>query len=67
MPLPLPLPLPLLLSLLLSLLLLLPPPLTLARTVQPWQQTMTGTCWTDASCNRSLVVSHGGDWTLDAP
>jgi hypothetical protein len=81
------------------LLLLLAPLLHLdaARTVYPWQQTMTGnacflspnshlhptsairlplpqtlnpfsgTCWTDATCNRSLVVSHGGDWNLDAP
>jgi glycerophosphoryl diester phosphodiesterase len=26
-----------------------------------------GTCWTDPACNRSLVVSHGGDWNLVAP
>jgi glycerophosphoryl diester phosphodiesterase len=42
-------------------------PTAFTRTVYPWQQSMTGTCWTDTSCNRSLIVSHGGDWTLDAP
>jgi hypothetical protein len=28
---------------------------------------LPGTCWTDAACNRSLIVSHGGDWNLVAP
>lgn len=56
--------LPVIISVLLSLLL---PQVAVARTVYPWQQTMTGTCWTDPACNRSLVVSHGGDWNLDAP
>ena len=26
----------------------------------PWQTSLS-TCWTNASCNRALIVGHGGD------
>ncbi|MGZ3427208.1 MAG: glycerophosphodiester phosphodiesterase family protein [Polyangia bacterium] len=26
-----------------------------------------GVCWTDASCTRAMIVSHGGDWDVKAP
>ena len=29
----------------------------------PWQTSLTN-CWTDATCKRALVVSHGGDWNI---
>ena len=25
------------------------------------------TCWTDASCARAMIVSHGGDWDIKSP
>lgn len=28
----------------------------------PWRITMKGTCWTNVSCTRAMIVSHGGDW-----
>ena len=28
----------------------------------PWRISMRHTCWTNVSCNRAMVVSHGGDW-----
>jgi hypothetical protein len=30
----------------------------------PWRTGMTGpdSCWTNVTCNRALIVSHGGDW-----
>jgi len=30
----------------------------------PWRTRMTGpdSCWTNVTCNRALIVSHGGDW-----
>jgi glycerophosphoryl diester phosphodiesterase len=30
-------------------------------------RTSLGVCWTDATCRRALLVSHGGDWTLTVP
>ncbi|HEX6837243.1 MAG TPA: hypothetical protein VF334_11755, partial [Polyangia bacterium] len=24
-------------------------------------------CWTDATCPRAMLVSHGGDWDVKAP
>jgi glycerophosphoryl diester phosphodiesterase len=29
--------------------------------------TATNSCWTNVSCNRALIVSHGGDWGLLYP
>ncbi len=41
-----------------------------ARTVPPyhgsWQLSLKN-CWTDPSCKRALVLSHGGDWDADLP
>ncbi|MCU1278295.1 MAG: hypothetical protein JWM53_1841, partial [bacterium] len=31
-----------------------------------WHNSL-GVCWTDATCPRALVVSHGGDWDVKAP
>ncbi len=30
-------------------------------------RTSLGVCWTDATCRRALIVSHGGDWTAAVP
>ena len=30
-------------------------------------RTSLGVCWTDPSCRRALIVSHGGDWDLSVP
>ena len=30
-------------------------------------RTSLGVCWTDPTCRRALIVSHGGDWTLTIP
>jgi len=32
-----------------------------------WRTNMTGQCWTNSSCDRALIVSHGGDWSLTFP
>ena len=34
--------------------------------VPPWRQSLLD-CWTDATCQRALTVSHGGDWDLTYP
>ena len=32
----------------------------------PWRKSLKS-CWTDATCTRALLVSHGGDWDADLP
>ncbi len=32
----------------------------------PWRKSLKS-CWTDATCNRVLLVSHGGDWDENLP
>ena len=38
-----------------------------AQNSSPAWRTSLRVCWTDVTCNRALVVSHGGDWGLDYP
>ena len=38
-----------------------------ALAVDPWQISLEGTCWTNVSCRRAMIVSHGGDWDLSRP
>jgi hypothetical protein len=33
----------------------------------PWRTTLEGQCWTNTSCQRALIVSHGGAWSLEKP
>jgi glycerophosphoryl diester phosphodiesterase len=35
-------------------------------TAYPWRTSLT-TCWNNVTCNRALIVSHGGDWTVIYP
>ena len=32
----------------------------------PWRTSMSD-CWTNVSCDRALIVSHGGQWDLQKP
>ena len=32
----------------------------------PWRTSM-GDCWTNVSCDRALIISHGGQWDLQYP
>lgn len=41
-------------------------PSSLDDDIPPWRQSLLD-CWTDATCQRALTVSHGGDWGLDFP
>jgi len=50
-----------------NLLLLLLPLLGAADASSPPWRTSLATCWTNTSCNRALVVSHGGQWNLTFP
>lgn len=33
---------------------------------ETWR-TSLGVCWRDPSCNRALILSHGGDWNVSNP
>ena len=33
-------------------------------TAPTWRDSLK-VCWTDLSCKRALVISHGGDWSID--
>lgn len=37
-----------------------------SQNVPPWDVSLTS-CWTNQTCNRALIVSHGGAWTLEYP
>lgn len=32
----------------------------------PWRTSMSS-CWTNVSCDRALIISHGGQWDLQHP
>jgi len=34
--------------------------------VFPWRASLSN-CWTNVTCNRALIVSHGGDWGVEYP
>jgi hypothetical protein len=37
-----------------------------ASAAPPWRQSMQN-CWTNVTCDRALIISHGGQWNLSSP